>query len=220
VIESVLPAGVAAVEAFDDTVAVRLFPAEEALLARSVDRRRREFGTARRCAREALARLGHPPAPLLRGERGMPLWPDGVVGSITHCDGYRAAVVAPAAGMRSIGIDAEPDEPLPDGVLGAVASAAERDHVHRLLTDDPRVRWDRLLFSAKESVYKAWFPLTRRWLDFTEAEVTIDATAGRFEARLLVDAQADGRPLTGFGGRFVADRGLVVTAVTVVGHRA
>jgi 4'-phosphopantetheinyl transferase EntD len=215
VIGSLLPAGVAAVEAFDDTVAVHLFPAEEALLARSVDKRRREFGTARRCAREALARLGHPPGPLLRGERGMPLWPDGVVGSITHCEGYRAAVVAPTADLWTIGIDAEPDEPLPDGVLSVVASSGEQEHVGRLLADDPRVRWDRLLFSAKESVYKAWFPLTRRWLDFTEAEVTIDPGGGRFAARLLIEADAGGEPLTGFSGRFVAGRGLIVTTIAV-----
>jgi 4'-phosphopantetheinyl transferase EntD len=215
VIGAALPGGVTAVEAFDDSVAVHLFPAEEALVARAVDKRRREFGTARRCAREALARLGHPPGPLLRGERGMPVWPDGVVGSITHCEGYRAAVVAPAAGVSTIGVDAEPDEPLPDGVLGIIASPQEQAEVLDLLAEHPGVHWDRLLFSAKESVYKAWFPLTRRWLDFTEARVTIDPVAGRFEARLLVDAQVDGRALTGFRGRFVADRGLILTAITV-----
>ncbi|HET9518575.1 MAG TPA: 4'-phosphopantetheinyl transferase superfamily protein, partial [Actinoplanes sp.] len=167
------------------------------------------------CAREALAALGRPPAPLLRGERGMPEWPDGVVGSITHCEGYRAAVVAPATTIWTIGVDAEPDQPLPDGVLGAVALPAERGGLQRLLAEDPRVNWERLLFSAKEAVYKAWFPLTRRWLDFTEAHVTIDPAARRFDARLLVDADVDGQPLTGFAGRFAVARGLIITAVAV-----
>ena len=104
VLAALPPAGIAAVEAFDDDIPARLFPEEEALVARSVDKRRREFTTARRCAREALARLGVPPAPILPGERGAPRWPAGVVGSMTHCAGYRAAAVArPAPTCGSIG---------------------------------------------------------------------------------------------------------------------
>ena len=69
----------------------------------------------------------------------------------------------------------------------------------------PGTCWDRLLFSAKESVYKAWFPLTRRWLGFEEADITIDPADGTFTARLLVPAPvAGGSPLTGFTGRWLA----------------
>ena len=82
---------------------------------------------------------------------------------------------------------------------------------------DAGVRWDRLLFSAKESVYKAWFPLTRRWLDFEEAVVIPDPAEGTFTARLLVPGPVvDGRTLTGFPGRWMVDRGLVATAITVL----
>lgn len=85
-------------------------------------RRQREFATARSCARTALARLGVPPVPVLASPRGAPRWPAGVVGSITHCDGYRAAAVAYTRDVVSLGIDAEPDEPLPnDGTLGPIA---------------------------------------------------------------------------------------------------
>ncbi len=218
-IAGILPVGVAAVEAFDDNVAAPLFAAEEELVARAVDKRRQEFATARRCAREALAQLGHPPAPLLRGERGMPQWPIGVVGSITHCAGYRAAVAAPAGQLATVGIDAEPNQPLPNGVFGLVASPDEQAEIVQLLVEHPQVRWDRLLFSAKESVYKAWFPLTQRWLDFTEARLRIDPLAGSFAAELLVDADVDGRPLTGFSGRFTTAQGLIVTAISVAAQR-
>src|SRR5581483_11983056 len=105
---------------------VTLFPAEEAVLARAVDKRRREFTTARGCARAALARLGLPPAPIPRGPKGEPQWPDGVMGTITHCDGYRAAAVARARDVVTLGIDAEPAGPLPDGVLGLVAAEDEQ----------------------------------------------------------------------------------------------
>ena len=101
------------------------------LVARAVDRRRAEFTTVRTCARIALGRLGLPPAPLLTGSKREPLWPAGVVGSITHCDGYRAAAVARASEVAAIGIDAEPHDPLPDGILDRVTLPAERAHLAR-----------------------------------------------------------------------------------------
>lgn len=212
-IAALLPDGVAAVEAFDDSVPAELFPAEQQYVARAVDKRRREFATARRCAREALAVLGHPPAPLLPGRRGAPVWPDGVVGSITHCDGYRTAAVAVASHLRAIGIDAEPDAPLPAGVLPAVALPAELAAVRRLTDENPGLHWDRLLFSAKESVYKAWFPLTGRWLNFDEAQISFCPGRRTFEARLLVDDPGPA-PAT-FAGRYAAAGGLLLTAITV-----
>jgi 4'-phosphopantetheinyl transferase EntD len=78
------------------------------------------------------------------------------------------------------------------------------------------VHWDRLIFSAKESVYKAWFPLTRRFLDFPEAALAIDPAGGAFQARLLIDPPA-GVPAV-FHGRFVVSDGLVVTAIAVTGQ--
>jgi 4'-phosphopantetheinyl transferase EntD len=74
----------------------------------------------------------------------------------------------------------------------------------------PGASWDRLLFSAKESVYKAWFPLTGRWLGFCDARITVNPADGTFAARLLVA----GAPLTGFGGRWLARDGLILTTVT------
>ncbi|MFC0099837.1 4'-phosphopantetheinyl transferase [Micromonospora marina] len=218
-IEALLPAGAAAVEAFTDVPDEAPFPGEEDLVARAVPARRQEFVTARRCAREAVARLGYAPAPIRPGPRREPVWPDGVVGSITHCTGYRAAAVAPAGALAGLGIDAEPHEPLPDGVAGVVLTAGEPDRLAALRAADPATCWDRLLFSAKESVYKAWYPLTGRWLGFEEAELTFDR-AGRFTARILVDGtRTDGGPALGsLDGRWLVARGLLLTAV-VVPHR-
>src|SRR5206468_2745795 len=109
-----------------------LFPEEEALIAAAVDKRRREFATARGCARSALAALGIEPAPILAGERGAPRWPPGIVGSITHCAGYRAAAVSSARDMITIGLDAEPDQVLPDGVLNAISLPGERSRLRDL----------------------------------------------------------------------------------------
>jgi len=163
-----------------------------------------------------MRQLGLPPAAILPGERGAPRWPDGVVGSMTHCDGYRAAAVARAGDVASIGIDAERRGPLPDGVRGLIARDEEVAKLDELASADPRLPWDMVLFSAKESVYKAWFPLTLRWLDFAEASVTIDAGLGTFAARLLVPGPVvAGRTLSAFDGRWLARDGLVLTAIVV-----
>jgi 4'-phosphopantetheinyl transferase EntD len=215
VIEELLAPPVAAVEAFTDPPDGFLYPAEEAVITRAVDKRRREFTTARVCARTALGRLGVPPAAILPGPRGAPGWPAGVVGSMTHCAGYRAAAVARATDVATLGIDAEPNEALPDGVLATIATPPERAWLAERPAGAGGVHWDRLLFSAKESVYKAWFPLCQQWLDFEEAVVTFDP-AGTFTARLLVPGPVvAGAKLTGFVGRWLARDGLVLTAIAV-----
>src|SRR6185437_1465289 len=99
-IEDILPAPVAAADSRTDLSDGRLYPEEQALLVRVADARRREFTTVRCCARMALAKLGLPPAPILRGSEGAPIWPAGVVGSMTHCRAYRAAAVARASAVR------------------------------------------------------------------------------------------------------------------------
>jgi 4'-phosphopantetheinyl transferase EntD len=210
-IERILPRPVIAAEAFSEDPAATLFPEERAIVAKAVEARQREFATARACARTALAKLGLPPVPVLAGPRGAPRWPAGVVGSITHCDGYRAAAVARSTEVRSLGIDAEPDEPLPeDGMLNLIALESERARLAELAAGMPGTCWDRLLFCAKESVYKTWFPLARRWLGFESADVVIDPDDGTFTVEILVPG-----PLTSLRGQWLADRGLLATAIVL-----
>jgi 4'-phosphopantetheinyl transferase EntD len=216
VIEQILPNSVVAVEARHDPTDVKLFPEEEIALGRAVEKRRREFTTARVCARSALEKLGFPAAPIPTGERGEPRWPVGAVGSITHCDGYRACAVARSSEVVTVGIDAELNAALPDGLLGDIARPEEVPWLRRLELEFPEVHWDRLLFSAKESVYKAWFPLAKRWLGFEDAVIVFDPSAGTFTARLLVSGppMPDG-PLCGFSGRWMVREGIILTAIAV-----
>ncbi|MFI6931479.1 4'-phosphopantetheinyl transferase [Streptomyces sp. NPDC050287] len=222
-IEELLPASVVTVEAYghDEPGTTGLYPEEEAVVARAVSKRRREFTAVRSCARRAMEKLGVPPQPILPGERGAPRWPAGLTGSMTHCDGYCAAALVRATDLASLGIDAEPDGPLPEGVLNAVSLPAERARLLRLADVRPGTHWDRLLFSAKESVYKAWFPLTAQWLDFSEADIDIrvddaEKPQGSFRAELLVPGPLVGsRRLGHFDGRWTTGSGLVATSVTV-----
>ncbi|TPQ23245.1 4'-phosphopantetheinyl transferase family protein [Streptomyces sporangiiformans] len=226
-IEELLPDSVVAVEAHGDeeVEGATLYPEEQALIARAVEKRVREFTVVRACARRAMEKLGVPPQAIVPGHRGAPQWPAGLIGSMTHCEGYRAAALARATDLASLGIDAEPHLPLPANVLPSVALPTEDRRLGELAAAHPTVHWDRLLFSAKESVYKAWFPLTGKWLDFTEADIEVEpnaghATSGGFRAQLLVPGPVvDGRRVDHFLGRWTVSRGLVTTAVTVAYDR-
>ncbi|MDX3685607.1 MULTISPECIES: 4'-phosphopantetheinyl transferase family protein [unclassified Streptomyces] len=219
-IERLLPAYVACADTYEtDAPAGSLYPEEARLVAASVDRRRHEFAAVRACARRAMAVLGLPPAPVMTGHRGMPLWPEGTVGSMTHCEGYRAAALARASDVRAVGIDAEPNEPLPPGVWEAISVPAERERLPLGAEGSatPAIHWDRLLFSAKESVFKTWFPLTRIELDFDEAEIEFrtspgGATEGTFVASLALTAP--GMPRS-YEGRWLIDDGFAVTAIVL-----
>jgi 4'-phosphopantetheinyl transferase EntD len=216
---ALLPAAASTAATFGDLPGAPLFPEEAAAVAAAVESRRREYATVRACARRALAGLGHPPVPLVPGERGAPHWPAGVTGSMTHCGtgptAFRACAVARTRDVAALGIDAEAPAPLPPGILEAVALPAERAALRRLAATAPGVPWDRLLFSAKESVYKAWFPHARRMLEFEEAHLEL-RTDGTLTARLLVPGlRVGGRAVGELEGRWHAGQDVLLTAVVL-----
>ena len=218
-LSGVLPAveTLAAAEMYTDPPELTPLPEEEPLIAKSVAKRRNEFITVRYCAREALGELGVAPVPILKGEKGEPCWPEGIVGSLTHCQGYRGAAVARHAEVRSVGIDAEPHDVLPNGVLDAISLPGERVELEAMQAG---LHWDRILFCAKEATYKAWFPVTRRWLGFEDAHITFDVDdtgdSGGFESRILIDpAAVFGPPLETLSGRWSVRDGLALTAIVL-----
>ncbi|MGW3210367.1 4'-phosphopantetheinyl transferase family protein [Streptomyces sp. NPDC001135] len=218
----ILPAPVVCAEAFRDAPECVLLPEEREVLARiRHEERRREFATVRHCARRALAELGVAPAPLLPDGQGAPCWPQGVVGSMTHTLGYRAAAVAPRSAARAVGIDAEPHAPLPRRVVRGVVRPEERQRLAALHAADPATCWDRLLFCAKEAVYKAWYPMTLRRIGFLDASVDIDRETGAFHAEVhaRTPAAGDGGRAAAsprsFTGRWTASPRLLVVAVVV-----
>jgi 4'-phosphopantetheinyl transferase EntD len=216
-LSGVLPDKLVAAEMYTDPPELAPLPEEEPLIARSVAKRRNEFVTVRHCARLALEELGVPPVPILKGEKGEPCWPDGVVGSLTHCDGYRGAAVGRHDAVRSVGIDAEPHDMLPKGVLDAISLPSERGEINEL---PEGLHWDRILFCAKEATYKAWFPVTRRWLGFEDAHIVFDVDgsgiAGGFESRILIDGAAlSGPPLTTLRGQWSVRDRLALTAIVL-----
>lgn len=225
-----LPEGVAVAESRTDPPEAELYPEEADLVRRSVQKRQQEFTTVRHCARQALGVLGLPPGPVLPDRHGAPRWPPAVVGSLTHCDGYRAAALAHRTHLTMLGIDAEPHAPLPHGILESIALRSELAWARAA---PPGLHRDRLLFSAKESVYKAWYPHTGQRLEFEDAELAFGPTgdgelpaggvSGEFTATLLArpPAPAPGTaPLPSrLRGRWLVTKGLVLTAVVTAAQR-
>ncbi|MFJ8827892.1 4'-phosphopantetheinyl transferase [Streptomyces sp. NPDC102467] len=221
-IEEVLPSDVAASEAFDDLAPAELYPEEAEVVARAVAERRNEFATVRLCARRCLAELGLPPAPVLPGRHGAPRWPDTVTGSMAHCTGYRVAALARTSDIAMLGVDAEPDRPLPAGILEAIALPGEIARLRTLGDTEPGVCWDRLLFSMKEAVYKAWYPATGQRLDFEDADIEVDVADNSFTARIVPSQRPGGSDARGgegeadrLRGRWLARRNLVVAAIAI-----
>jgi 4'-phosphopantetheinyl transferase EntD len=161
-----------------------LFPVEASAVAAAVPRRRAEFAAGRTAARRAMAALGVGPVALPVGDRRMPVWPPGIVGSITHCDGLAAAAVAWADDLAAIGIDAEPAVPLEPDVLALVATPVERSRLDGALAGT-------VLFCAKEAFYKCWSALDGPVLEFHDVEV--DFAGGDFVAVPAGGARWPGR---------------------------
>jgi 4'-phosphopantetheinyl transferase EntD len=212
VLDSILPSTVAVREQVGARrCAAPLFPEEKLSVVGAVAERREEFAAGRLCAREALARLGVGPRPIPSGSDRAPVWPSGYVGSVTHCPGYVAAAVARCRDHAAIGIDAEIDAPLPEGVLELVANEQERQLLSGLGAGRSPA-WDRLLFSAKEAVFKACYQLTGRSLGFEDADLDIDV-AGAFRASLAPAHEVDS--MAALQGRWMAGGGLILTAIAV-----
>ena len=186
--------------------------AESAAVAHAVPARRAEFATGRACAHSALDALGIARSPILVGQHREPLWPVGIVGSITHAGTMCAAAVARTTDVSVLGIDLEIDAPLPDGDDRMILTDGERAHIRDLAPD---AAWDTVIFSAKESVYKGWFPIEHRWLGFEDVEVRFDG-AGAFAATFTsVGPTVHGITVPSFAGRFDVIDGVIMTAVCV-----
>jgi len=142
-----------------------LYPEEAAYLRQAIAKRVGEFAAGRLCAREALAQLGIAGFPLLVGADRRPQWPENVVGSITHTQGFGAAVAAPRARIRAIGVDAEVVGRVKPALWQKICAPQEIDWLGRL-SGPEQERLGALVFSAKEAFYKCQYGLTESWVGF------------------------------------------------------
>lgn len=154
-----------------------LLTPELPFIARAIPKRRREFAAGRRAARAAMAELGLPATPIPVGAQRAPLWPDGIVGSIAHCDTLCIAAVSRT--HHSLGIDIEPAAPLPPDLEDIICTPTERAWLDTLPPDTRSLR-ARQIFCAKEAFYKAQYLLTGRVIGFQQVDLRLEQKQGLF----------------------------------------
>ena len=188
--------------------------AERTYLENVSQNRKREFIAGRFCAHEAMILANIPPEHIQIGGKGEPIWPSNIVGSITHSHGYAAAAVARKSDIVSLGLDAEIDEPLSSKVLRRISNDQEQEWAKTVggtLVKHP----GKVLFSAKEATYKAWYPITHEWLGFKEALINFHDQGNTF----TVHIQKNG-PIREMHGKYTIRKDVIVTAIEVPSLRS
>jgi enterobactin synthetase component D / holo-[acyl-carrier protein] synthase len=205
------PGDVATAEWWGAGPVAELLPAEREAIARSVPKRQSEFAAGRICVRRALTALGVPCGPLLSGYDRLPLWPQAIVGCISHTNGYCGAAIAREAEFLGIGLDVETIANVDERLAPLICTPSEIAWLtgqpigrHRSLTA--------LLFSAKECLFKCLFPITKEWFNFLD--VSVEVRDDTFYAD-FADRLGGGLPPARPPGRFAFHDGLVVTGLTL-----
>lgn len=195
------------VEGGDLTPADRdLLLEEERSLGNVVPARRREFRAGRFYARQALQGFGAGGSVIPIGDNRAPVWPAGVVGSISHTRSLCVVAVGSSTEFLGIGIDIEADSPLSWELAQLVSDAAElkgRDEIERRLGYD----LPKLLFVIKEAFYKMYFPLTGRFLAFHDVRVELDVEKHAAKARIVPSKRLAAIDSHCFEGRFGSSDG-------------
>ncbi|WP_240611046.1 4'-phosphopantetheinyl transferase family protein [Oceaniglobus ichthyenteri] len=182
-------------------------------MGRMVAKRQLEFTAGRIAAHRAMAALGRPRQPVIPGPDRAPIWPDGLVGSLSHCDSLCVCVMAPTGPVRSLGVDVEEDTALDPEMIETILTPPERAWMARQ-PEDEAGRLAKLIFSAKETAYKAQYPMTREVLDFGAIAILPDLAQGRFTATFTraVGPFASGSTLQ---GRMARAHDLILTGLTL-----
>jgi 4'-phosphopantetheinyl transferase EntD len=195
-LRTLLPPG-AATAATDPQAEYPAFATEQIA---AVARRQREFAAGRAALRAAMADLGLPPVAVPMNPDRSPAIPPGLAASISHT--AEVCLAAAMAGPPGLGIDAEPDLPLPSDMIDLVLTPAERGSAADA----------RLIFSAKEAVYKAQYPVSRRLFGFDAIAITLDSRS--FAATFL--QSVPGFPAgTRLNGRWIRAQGHIMTALVI-----
>ncbi|TMQ65446.1 MAG: 4'-phosphopantetheinyl transferase superfamily protein [Candidatus Eisenbacteria bacterium] len=160
-----------------------LYPEEAECVRGVVPLRRREFAQGRLCARRALAELGIRNFPLLMKQDRSPVWPEAIVGSLSHSGGYCAVALARKCIIGGLGLDVDTAESLEEELVPLICGASEIARLEDSREAD-RGLLAKLVFSAKESVFKCVYPLTGVFLDFHDCEIELQQGAGSFSATL------------------------------------
>lgn len=212
-LRSLLPHGVAVAGGPIGSHESSPFEIEERTLGRAVPKRAEEFRAGRAYARAALGALGLKPCGIPVGQHRQPVWPPGIVGSITHSDKLSFAIVARCVDFHGVGIDIEPDTALDRDIVSLICRPEEREAA----SSDGIGSVDnaKLFFVVKEAFFKAYFPVTGAFLEFQDVSVTIDRHSQSFQVRLVEPSKPALAAKRAFWGHFGQRCGHLVAVLTI-----
>jgi 4'-phosphopantetheinyl transferase EntD len=170
---SLFPPGVAAAELRENGDPGLLYPEEAVYLGRAVVKRAQEFAAGRLCARRALAEFGIADFPVRVADDRQPIWPDHMVGSITHTAGFCAAVVAERRRIGAVGLDSEVVGDVNGEIWPTICVPLETAWLASLPALQ-RAAAVTLIFCAKEAFYKCQYPAVRESLNFRDVSVAAE----------------------------------------------
>jgi len=188
-----------------------LYPQELELIQKAVEKRRWEFASGRTCARAALGALGIAGVPILRNELSAPVWPEGIIGAISHSHTWAGAAVAPSSVIAGIGLDIETIERVSLPIARKVLTPAETAVMEKI-PDSRHKEFLALVFSAKESVYKCLSSLVPVPMGFMDAEVQ-QASPSSFEVRMSSGIAVSLPACACMTGRYFVHEGCVFTGI-------
>ena len=207
-LRGLFPAGVSCVFSDEPPEMISL-PPDEAQAARKMrTNRQREFAHGRACARLALAEFGMPNCTVPVGSARAPVWPDGFIGSISHSGIFAAAVAARSNGTNGLGVDLEINEGLDMALLPMICRPEELEW---LSTTDSGTPVAKLIFSAKECVFKCVWPEFQEFIDFQELEVRMNLRQKTYTV-IPRATRLPGELIRRVHGRYEIAKNLIATA--------
>ncbi|MBW1902619.1 MAG: 4'-phosphopantetheinyl transferase superfamily protein [Deltaproteobacteria bacterium] len=214
VFQNLLPPNIIVEESKIEDAQGLLFPDEEVLIARAVEKRRKEFTAGRTCLRNVLAKLGVSNGPILQNKMRSPQIPQGYTATITHSGELCAAAAVKKGEIEAIGIDVEEHSALEPNIEKMILVPNEQMMINDL-PNRGSVHWEKVIFSAKESFYKAYFQITEQYLDYLEAEFLIEPENQRLSCHLLIPSPVSDLEGRTFQGKYKIADGYVFTAFAI-----
>jgi 4'-phosphopantetheinyl transferase EntD len=191
-----------------------LLPAEAPYVARAVAKRQQEFAAGRECSRLLLAQFGIVDFALRMADDRRPLWPDALVGSITHTEHFCSVVVAERTRLSAVGIDSEISGSVKPALWESICTEAERAWLDTLEVSQQAAAAT-LIFSAKEAFYKLQYPLMRQKLHFQDAMVEAEWGSQRGSFTVHAPSALAARRAGGVQGRYLFHEQFVTTGIAL-----
>jgi len=191
-------------------------PIEKTLIQNASESRKIEFLNGRQCAHYALTKLGqNSTEAILIGKNREPIWPDNIVGSITHCDGYCAVAVAFSSNINCLGIDAELNTKFSDKLLSTTQTDNEITTNKELENRSSDICINKLVFSAKESFFKLIFPYIKCYLNFKDVEISVNMKLKTFSVLILNVDMVNKIKFSLLHGKFIYNSTHIVTCIHI-----